>query len=66
MTLTKRQSEILKFIKDFMRDSDYAPSYREIADGVGLSSPATIHQHVQLLKQKGYVDMDADTPGAWL
>jgi repressor LexA len=60
MTLTKRQAEILKFIKSFMRDVDYAPSYREIAEGVGLSSPATIHQHMQLLKQKGYIDMNAD------
>lgn len=62
MTLTKRQSEILKFIKDFVKDSDYAPSYREIAEGMGLSSPATIHQHLQVLKSKGYLNIDADSP----
>lgn len=60
--LTKRQSEILKFIKDFLRDYDYAPSYREIADGMGLSSPATIHQHLQVLKSKGYLNIDAEAP----
>lgn len=54
--LTKRQSEILKFIKNFIKDYDYSPSYREIAEGMGLSSPATIHQHLQVLKSKGYLE----------
>ncbi len=58
--LTKRQSEILKFVKEFIRDYDYSPSYREIADGVGVSSPATIHQHLQLLKSKGFLDCDGE------
>lgn len=62
MTLTKRQSEVLKFVKGFMKDSDYAPSYREIAEGVGCSSPATIHQHMQALKGKGYLDVDSNAP----
>ena len=59
MTLSKRQSEILKYIKDYARDHDYAPSYREMADDLGLSSPATIHQHVQTLKGKGYLNLDS-------
>ena len=53
---------MLKFVKDFLQDYDYAPSYREIADGMGLSSPATVHQHLQVLKSKGYLDIDADAP----
>jgi repressor LexA len=62
MTLSKRQSEILKFIKDFVKDYDYSPSYREIGDALGISSPATIHQHMQTLKGKGYLDIDANAP----
>ena len=61
MTLTKRQSEILNFVKSFMQDYDYSPSYREIAEGMGLSSPATVHQHLQTLKSKGYLDLSSDT-----
>ncbi|MEK7158978.1 MAG: transcriptional repressor LexA [Patescibacteria group bacterium] len=53
--LSKRQSEVLNFVKNFVKDSDYAPSCREIAEGVGLSSPATVHQHLQSLKSKGYL-----------
>lgn len=57
--LSKRQSEILNFIKSFVIDYDYAPSYREIGDALGISSPATIHQHIQTLKSKGYLNLDA-------
>lgn len=57
--LTKRQSEILDFIKSFVMDYDYAPSYREIGDAMGISSTATIHQHVQALKGKGFLRSDA-------
>ena len=61
MTLTKRQSEVLKFVKTFIKDYDYSPSYREVADGLGLSSPATVHQHLQTLKSKGYLNMDPES-----
>ncbi len=32
--LTKREEEILKFIKGFMLERGYAPSHREIGHGV--------------------------------
>ncbi|MFZ5365649.1 MAG: transcriptional repressor LexA [Patescibacteria group bacterium] len=57
--LTKKQSEILRFIIDYVKEYDYAPSYREIGDNFKISSPATIHQHIQMLKSKGYLDVDA-------
>jgi repressor LexA len=58
--LTKRQSEVLKFVKEFLQDNDYSPSYREIAEGLGLSSPSTVHQHLHALKSKGYLDGAAE------
>lgn len=60
--LTKRQSEILNFIKGFIQDEDYSPSYREIGEALGISSPSTIHQHIQTLKSKGYLDLDSNSP----
>lgn len=51
--LTKRQRQILDFITEFTCDKKYAPSLREIGENFNLSSPATIHAHVQALKQKG-------------
>lgn len=55
--LTKKQSEVLEFIREHIKDNCYAPSYREIAEHFGLSSPATIHGHVQLLVEKGLINI---------
>lgn len=52
---SKRQKEILDFITYYLRDHDYAPSYMEIADHFGISSPATVHQHIKALEDKGYL-----------
>lgn len=53
--LTKRQRQILDFIHEFSATEGYAPSIREIGEHFGLSSPATIHQHLENLKQKGFL-----------
>jgi len=57
--LTKKQSEILRFVSEYVKEYDYAPSYREIGDNFNISSPATIHQHVQTLKSKGFLNVDS-------
>ena len=51
--LTKRQKEILDFVADFISRLGYAPSIREIASAFGLSSTATVHQHLESLIAKG-------------
>src|SRR5688572_22586514 len=53
--LTKRQAEILAYITDYIAEHNYAPSYREIGHHFGLSSTATIAEHIESLKQKGYL-----------
>ena len=53
--LTKRQKEILEYIKKYSADKKYPPSIREIATKFELSSPATAHVHVKKLIEKGYL-----------
>lgn len=53
--LTKKQSETLNCIREFMARNNYAPSYRDIMKGMGIKSPATAYAHVQQLKEKGYI-----------
>ncbi len=53
MALTKRQKEILDFIKGFLSEHEYSPSYEEIASGMGLKSLATVHKHIANLFAKG-------------
>lgn len=54
--LTKKQSEILAFVRQFMDDHDYAPSFREIGEYFQLSSVATVAEHINSLKVKGYLE----------
>lgn len=53
--LTKKQKEILDFVTQFIQNNEYAPSYREIADYFGLSSTATVHEHLRSLEDKGLI-----------
>jgi repressor LexA len=53
--LTKRQKQILDFITGFIEENGYAPTYQEIGEYFDLSSPATIHQHIKALEDKGYL-----------
>jgi len=53
--LTKRQKLILDFIKNFIQERGFSPSYQEIARGMGLSSQSTVHVHVENLRDKGYL-----------
>lgn len=53
--LTKRQKDILEYIKKYSAKKKYPPSIREIAANFDLSSPATAHVHVKKLIEKGYL-----------
>jgi repressor LexA len=55
MPLTKRQSEILKYLQEHIRDRGYAPSFEEIAEHFNFQSLATVHEHLTNLERKGYI-----------
>lgn len=53
--LYDKERRILEFLAHFQQKFGYSPTLREIAEGVGLKSPATIHEHIEVLMQKGYL-----------
>ncbi len=53
--LTKRQDEILTYIKEYVVNNGYPPTVREICAAIGVSSPATVHAHLQNLENKGMI-----------
>lgn len=55
--LTKRQGETLNYIRNFLAQHNYAPSYRDIMRGTKIKSPATAYIHVQGLRDKGYLKL---------
>jgi repressor LexA len=62
--LTDRQREILEIIDQSMRDRGYPPSVREIGESVGLTSPSTVHSHLNTLQRLGYLRRDPTKPRA--
>jgi repressor LexA len=62
--ISKRQRGILDFIESEMRDRGYPPSVREIGEAVGLTSPSTVHSHLNTLTRLGYLRRDPTKPRA--
>ena len=60
--VTKRQKQILDFIRKFIAKNDYSPTLEEIKDHFGLSSVATIHEHLQKLKESGHLNRPENQP----
>lgn len=57
--LTKRQNEILGYVKEYIVSHGYPPTVREIGKDLGVSSPATIHTHLNKLVEKGFIKKDS-------
>jgi len=55
VTLYKRQRQIVEFISQFIQKSGYSPTLSEIAQAIGVSSLATVHEHLQALEKKGVI-----------
>lgn len=52
ITLYKRQRQIVDFIAQYIQRNGYSPTLKEIAEALGVSSLATIHEHLQALQRK--------------
>lgn len=52
VTLYKRQRQILDFIAQYIQIHGYSPTLQEIANAIGVSSLATVHEHLQALERK--------------
>ena len=62
--ITARQLQVLDFIEQQMRDRGYPPSVREIGEAIGLTSPSTVHSHLNTLQRLGYLRRDPTKPRA--
>lgn len=62
--LSERQKKILDFVRDFINAKGYPPAVREIGAAVGLSSSASVHNHLKRLQEYGFLVRDAAKPRA--
>ena len=63
--LTDRQRQILEYIRKCVKkDKGYPPAVREIGKAVGLSSSASVHNHLHKLEEYGFLQRDPSKPRA--
>lgn len=53
--LSKREEEVLEFIKRYMKREGTTPTIREICEGIKLNSTSSVHTYFQRLVDKGYI-----------
>ncbi|MDO4443309.1 MAG: transcriptional repressor LexA [Slackia sp.] len=56
--ITKKQKAVLDFIAKTIDETGIAPTVRDICEGLGLSSPSTVHVHLKTLEDKGLIHRD--------
>lgn len=57
-----RRDAIVAFVRGFQSDHGYAPSYRQITEGVGMRSVAAVHTHVHRLVAQGRLQLEPGHP----
>lgn len=62
--ITKKQSEILEYIKSQILNKGYPPSVRDICTAVDLKSTSSVHAHLETLEKNGYIRRDPTKPRA--
>jgi repressor LexA len=55
MPITKRQKEILEYLKTFLLEEGYSPTLEEIADHFGLASLNGVYKHLKVLEERGFI-----------
>lgn len=55
VTLYNRQRQILDFISQYIQTHGYSPTLQEIAKALGVSSLATVHEHLETMERKGVI-----------
>jgi repressor LexA len=55
LTLYNKQKQIYDYLCQYIQKNDFAPTLREIASAMNVSSVATIHEHLRALEEKGLI-----------
>ena len=62
--ISKKQEEILEYIKAQILERGFPPAVREICDAVNLKSTSSVHSHLETLEKNGYIRRDPTKPRA--
>ena len=62
--ISKKQSEILEYMKNEILNRGFPPSVREICEAVHMKSTSSVHSHLETLEKNGYIRRDPTKPRA--
>ena len=62
--ISKKQEEMLQYIKDQILQRGFPPAVREICEAVHLKSTSSVHSHLETLEKNGYIRRDPTKPRA--
>ena len=62
--ISRKQQEILDYLKEEILSKGYPPTVREICEKVGLRSTSSVHSHLNTLERNGYIRRDPTKPRA--
>ena len=62
--ISKKQQEILEYIKSQILERGFPPAVREICEAVNLKSTSSVHSHLETLEKNGYIRRDPTKPRA--
>lgn len=62
--ISKKQQEILDYIKNEILNRGFPPAVREICEAVNLKSTSSVHSHLETLEKNGYIRRDPTKPRA--
>ncbi len=62
--ISKKQQEILDYIKSEILNRGFPPAVREICEAVNLKSTSSVHAHLETLEKNGYIRRDPTKPRA--
>jgi repressor LexA len=62
--ISKKQTEILEYIKSEILNRGFPPAVREICEAVHLKSTSSVHSHLETLEKNGYIRRDPTKPRA--
>jgi repressor LexA len=53
--VTRRQKQVLDYLRGYLREHGYGPSLEEIGRHLGVASLATVHKHLTRLEERGII-----------
>jgi repressor LexA len=53
--LTRKQSELLTYIQDRLKESGVSPSFEEMKDALALKSKSGVHRLISALEERGFI-----------